>query len=80
MNIENENDNNNDFQDNIKYLLDETNRDKLVDDENGVKTLPQLFDEGKYVGGFDSVLNILRNSLNNMQEVTNKYDLDKLTQ
>ena len=25
-------------------------------------------------------LNILRNSLNNMQEVTNKYDLDKLTQ
>lgn len=27
-----------------------------------------------------SKLNILRNSLNNMQEVTNKYDLDKLTQ
>lgn len=26
MNIENENDNNNDFEDNIKYLLDETNR------------------------------------------------------
>jgi hypothetical protein len=27
-----------------------------------------------------SKLNILRNSLNNMQEVTDKYDLDKLTQ
>ena len=48
--------------------VDETNRDKLVEDENGIKTLPQLFDEGKYVGGFDSVLNILRNS----------FDYDKL--
>ena len=45
-----------------EIYIDETNRDILVEDENGIKTLPQLFDEGKYVGGFDSVLNILRNS------------------
>jgi ribonucleotide reductase alpha subunit len=51
-----------------EILVDETNRDKLVEDENGVKTLPQLFDEEKYVGGFDTVLNILRNS----------FDYDKL--
>jgi ribonucleotide reductase alpha subunit len=51
-----------------EILVDETNRDKLVEDENGVKTLPQLFDEEKYVGGFDTVLNILRNY----------FDYDKL--
>ena len=51
-----------------EILVDETNRDKLVEDENGVKTLPQLFDEEKYIGGFDTVLNILRNS----------FDYDKL--
>ena len=51
-----------------EILVDETNTDTLAEDENGVKILPQLFDEGKYVGGFDSVLNILRNS----------FDYDKL--
>ena len=51
-----------------EILVDETNRDKLVEDENGVKTLPQLFNEEKYVGGFDTVLNILRNY----------FDYDKL--
>ena len=51
-----------------EIYIDETNRDKLVEDGNGIKTLPQLFDQGKYVGGFDSVLNILRNS----------FDYDKL--
>ena len=48
--------------------VDESNRDKLVENENGVKTLPQLFDNGEFVGGFDNVLNILRN----------KFDYDKL--
>ena len=48
--------------------VDESNMDKLVENENGIKTLPQLFDNGEFVGGFDNVLNILRN----------KFDYDKL--
>ena len=48
--------------------VDESNMDKLVENENGIKTLPQLFDNGEFVGGFDNVLNILRN----------KFDYNKL--